>query len=413
MASLLDPIATEETPEDDLAAEIRQDPRYNAVRQFIIDREGWQPKGTWDVNAFRAGYGSDTITLEDGRVVSVDENMSVTREDADRDIDRRLTTEFMPRARNSISPQVYDSLDADTLAVVTSLAYNFGRIPESVVEAFNTGDKDAVADSIEGLTSSNPGLNKRRQIEADMVRNSLFMSPDAQPEDEWEGVPHVLTPDMHRTRRRRASRSLLGDRIDPFASPDVGGLLGGRVMGGEDMSIPEMLKAFASKADSAVTSPRQFFLPSGTKYESLQDESLPRIGLEMLKGGAQNVAGSVGALGRGIKGLGEAALSQVPVKYRLSNKTVQVGDGDSWRDIETHDTVEAAMQHLYALRSESRKNESMPIESPPLLEGDTLTWEQAGENLRNKRSGRQKREQEFIMDGVNKFRGLLGGKRGY
>ena len=319
MASLLDPIDMEETPEDDLAAEIRQDPRYNAVRQFIIDREGWQPKGTWDVNAFRAGYGSDTITLEDGRVVSIREDMPVTREDADRDIDRRLTTEFMPRARNSISPQVYDSLDADTLAVVTSLAYNFGRIPQSVVEAFNTGDKDAVADSIEGLRSSNPGLNKRRQIEADMVRNSLFMSPDAQPEDEWEGVPHVLTPDMHRTRRRRASRSLLG----------------------------------------------------------------------------------------------EEALSQAPVKYRLSNKTVQIGDGDSWRDIETHDTVEAAMQHLYALRSESRKNESMPIESPPLLEGDTLTWEQAGENLRNKRSGRQKREQEFIMGGVNKFRGLLGGKRGY
>ena len=335
MASLLDPIDMEETPEDDLAAEIRQDPRYNAVRQFIIDREGWQPKGTWDVNAFRAGYGSDTVTLEDGSVVSVDENMSVTREDADRDIDRRLTTEFMPRARNSISPQVYDSLDADTLAVVTSLAYNFGRIPQSVVEAFNTGDKDAVADSIEGLRSSNPGLNKRRQIEADMVRNSLFMSPDAQPQEEWQGVPHVLTPGMRRTRRRRASRSLLGDRIDPFASPDVGGLLG------------------------------------------------------------------------------EEALSQAPVKYRLSNKTVQIGDGDSWRDIETHDTVEAAMQHLYALRSESRKNESMPIESPPLLEGDTLTWEQAGENLRNKRSGRQKREQEFIMDGVNKFRGLLGGKRGY
>tara|TARA_R110000824_G_scaffold34685_3_gene109782 strand:- start:53 stop:937 length:885 start_codon:yes stop_codon:yes gene_type:complete len=294
MASLLDPIATEETPEDDLAAEIRQDPRYDAVRQFIIDREGWQPKGTWDVNAFRAGYGSDTITLEDGRVVSVDENMSVTREDADRDIDRRLTTEFMPRARNSISPQVYDSLDADTLAVVTSLAYNFGRIPESVVEAFNTGDKDAVADSIEGLTSSNPGLNKRRQIEADMVRNSLFMSPDAQPEEEWQGVPHVLTQGMRRTRRSRSPRSLLAGRIDPFEPSGLGGLLG------------------SEQASEPVKS--------------------------------------------------DVALLPARVKYRLSYKTVQAGDGDDWRDIQIHDTVEDAMQHLYALRSEMRRKEATAIQ---------------------------------------------------
>ena len=343
MASLLGPIATEETPEDDLAIEIRQDPRYNVVRDFIIQREGWQPTGTWDVNAYRAGYGSDTITLEDGRVIPVTKGMSVTEEDADRDIDRRLTTEFMPRARNSISPQIYDNLDADTLAVVTSLAYNFGRVPESVVEAFNTGDKYAVADSIEALTSSNPGLNKRRQLEADTVRNSVFMSTESEPEEEWEGVPHILTPGMRRTRRRRASRSLLGDRIDPFAPPGVGGLLGS-----EEGQIP--LRS-------------------------------------------------------------NAALSQAPVRYRLSNRTVQVSDGDSWRDIETHDTVEAAMQHLYALRSESRKEGVVPTESPPLLEGDTLTWEQAEENLRNKQLGRQRREQELIMGGVNKIRGLLGGGR--
>jgi hypothetical protein len=54
------------------------------------------------VNALRTGYGSDTVTLADGRVVPVTADTRVTREDAERDLARRVQTEFIPRAAQAV-----------------------------------------------------------------------------------------------------------------------------------------------------------------------------------------------------------------------------------------------------------------------------------------------------------------------
>ena len=56
------------------------------IRKF----EGYSDKPYWDVNAHRTGYGSDTVTLADNSVQRVRPGMKITREDAERDLTRRV-----------------------------------------------------------------------------------------------------------------------------------------------------------------------------------------------------------------------------------------------------------------------------------------------------------------------------------
>jgi hypothetical protein len=56
------------------------------VRHF----EGFKDEAYWDVNHHRVGYGSDTITKPDGTVAEVKPGDKVSREDAERDLKRRV-----------------------------------------------------------------------------------------------------------------------------------------------------------------------------------------------------------------------------------------------------------------------------------------------------------------------------------
>ena len=65
--------------------------------------EGFVDTPQWDVNNWRIGHGSSTITKPDGTVIQLSSDQSVkptetvTREDAARDLKRRLETEFIPK----------------------------------------------------------------------------------------------------------------------------------------------------------------------------------------------------------------------------------------------------------------------------------------------------------------------------
>lgn len=143
------------------------------IRQF----EGFRETPYWDVNAYRTGYGSDTITTADGKVVPVAQGMRVTREDAERDLERRVMTEFRPRAAQAVGEERYASLNPAQQAVLDSLTYNYGRVPESVVAAMASGDPAAVAAAIRALGAHNGGVNRgRREREAD-----IFLGRDPTP----------------------------------------------------------------------------------------------------------------------------------------------------------------------------------------------------------------------------------------
>ena len=145
------------------------------ARSLIVDKEGFRETPYWDVNAYRAGYGSDTYTLADGTVKRVQQGVNITRADADRDIDRRISTEFMPEARRAIGADIWDNLPAAAQAALTSIAYNYGSVPSRVtrVAKSTNGNIEAIASAVEGLKNDDGGINSgRRQHEADMIRSS-------------------------------------------------------------------------------------------------------------------------------------------------------------------------------------------------------------------------------------------------
>jgi GH24 family phage-related lysozyme (muramidase) len=148
----------------------------NLLREF----EGFSEDTYWDVNAHRLGFGSDTITRADGTVVRVQEGMTVTRQDAERDLNRRLTQEFMPMARNGVGPQVFDSLAPSQQAVLASLSYNYGNEwggdLANVTAALQSGNLALAEQEIRALSSHNAGVNtRRRNIEADIFAQAADM----------------------------------------------------------------------------------------------------------------------------------------------------------------------------------------------------------------------------------------------
>ena len=199
-----------------------EDPRFKAARELIIRFEGFQPSGTLDVtpgrpmseNEYRAGYGSDTQTLEDGTVVRVKEGMPYSREDAERDINRRLTNEFIPAAERVFGEDAMAILPSAAYAAIISMAYNYGegnlrqltRLKEAVREA----DLNQIADVIESYADQNEGVNRHRRMEeAATVRNSLTdaiarytETANEMEEEEWEGIPYAL-PEGRQERRKR------------------------------------------------------------------------------------------------------------------------------------------------------------------------------------------------------------------
>lgn len=155
----------------------------SVAAQFLRQKEGFRstpyndPRTDRNGNQigpdiFRAGYGSDTITLSDGTIQRVVQGMTVSVEDANRDLYRRITTEFLPAARNAVGAQNFDALNAQQQAALVSLAYNYGAgafegALREVAAAVRTGNPQAVASAIRARAGDNGGVNAgRRQEEA-------------------------------------------------------------------------------------------------------------------------------------------------------------------------------------------------------------------------------------------------------
>jgi len=131
----------------------------------------------WDVNNWRIGHGSSTITKPDGTVVTlsnnkaVKPNITITEEDAERDLKRRLNTEFIPLTKKSLG-SVASKFNNATIAAITSVCYNYGKVPGSVISAAQSGNATQVAEAIAALSAN----KARRQREANWILNSIGAS---------------------------------------------------------------------------------------------------------------------------------------------------------------------------------------------------------------------------------------------
>lgn len=132
--------------------------------------EGWEPVAKYDVTAYRAGYGTDTITTADGKIVKVTKGMTVTKEDAERDLQRQIPIIHAQNAK-AVGP-TYDKLPGVVQGVLFGVTYNYGHLPPSVRNAAASGDLKALANALEARGSDNNGIRRERyKRQADLVRS--------------------------------------------------------------------------------------------------------------------------------------------------------------------------------------------------------------------------------------------------
>lgn len=141
--------------------------------RILQEFEGFREAPYWDVNAWRVGFGSDTITrAETGEVLTVRPGLTVTRADAQRDLTRRLE-EFERIASASVGEN-WARLPEASRAALLSVTYNYGRLPDSVAAAARQGDMEGLAIAVEGLHHHNGGINAtRRRREAAIIRSGV------------------------------------------------------------------------------------------------------------------------------------------------------------------------------------------------------------------------------------------------
>lgn len=184
-------IANAQTLEEKIAAAITRAEALDAVSQTFVDSnfgnftsgddaaaavirqfEGFRETPYYDVNAYRVGYGSDTITLADGSIRQVVQGMRVSVADANRDLLRRIATEFRPTAERAAGADRFATFTPQQQAALISIAYNYGEIPDRIVDAVRTGSDEQIAAAITSLAGDNDGVNEgRRRQEAALFRS--------------------------------------------------------------------------------------------------------------------------------------------------------------------------------------------------------------------------------------------------
>ena len=135
---------------------------------LLRSKEGFRSSAYWDVNHWRAGYGSDTSTGPDGKVSSVTQGTTVSKEDAERDLNRRVE-EFSQRAQNQIGP-AFAALGSNVKTALVSMSYNYGSLPKDVAAVARGGNLSALAAAVDSHANDNGGVNAgRRHGEAKLI----------------------------------------------------------------------------------------------------------------------------------------------------------------------------------------------------------------------------------------------------
>ncbi len=140
---------------------------------MLKHREGFQGTAKWDRNHLRLGFGSDTITDPQGGVHEVRAGDHATREDAERDLARRIP-EFQRRVAREVGAESWKKLSPVVQGALTSMAYNYGgfsKLP-SMRAAIASGDNAKIATAIRLREGDNGGINReRREEEARIIEH--------------------------------------------------------------------------------------------------------------------------------------------------------------------------------------------------------------------------------------------------
>lgn len=147
-------------------------PAVESAAALIKEFEGFISTAKIDSDGkYRTGYGSDTTTDVSGRSHPVTRDTTTTEEDAQRDLARRVV-EFQAGAAKDIGV-AWGSLADNVKASITSVAYNYGHVPSSVVAAAKTGDNITISEAIAAL-QANPGRRAQEAANVTAVPGSAL-----------------------------------------------------------------------------------------------------------------------------------------------------------------------------------------------------------------------------------------------
>jgi len=153
-----------------------------AVAADRLIRQMENPRGPWltphmDYNTdgtpdqLRIGYSSDTITLASGEVIhGIAEGVRISLEDANRDLARRIA-EGQAEIIGEIGADKWAQLLPAQQAVLSSLEYNFGSLPDSIAAAIREGATD---DQVAAAIRSLSGSGTRRADEAALYQSATM-----------------------------------------------------------------------------------------------------------------------------------------------------------------------------------------------------------------------------------------------
>lgn len=180
---------------------------YMTVQQQTIRLlkgvEGFQAKAKFDRNAFRLGYGSDTMTAADGTVSRVTPSSRTDEAGAMRDLERRIG-EFVNVIKGQIGSERFADFSSSQQSALTSIAYNYGSLPKRILDAVKTGTSEQIAAAVRGLKGDNGGINAgRREREA-----VLLGAPNLAVEQGGEEARQKVADDLLKT------QTAFNERID-------------------------------------------------------------------------------------------------------------------------------------------------------------------------------------------------------
>ena len=153
--------------------------------EFIAGFEGYAGRAYWDVNAFRIGYGSDT---EGPEQIHVTEGMETTKARALQNLALRIP-QFQQEAiygHTGMGRDVWEKLTANQRTAITSLVYNYGRLPVLVTP----NDQERTAAAIRALQNANGGVNRKRRL----AEAAFYLTADVQAPQPGAPAPAPQVP---------------------------------------------------------------------------------------------------------------------------------------------------------------------------------------------------------------------------
>ena len=142
--------------------------------KLLRDYEKFSPNAYWDVNAWRIGYGQDTVHGQ-----RVYPGMRISRDTAESAMASRWLKLERPALIKQVGANHYNQLNAVQRAVLNSLKWNYGHVPPRVVRAIHTGNCKSTAQAIYTLRTHDRGINSWRRDHESKLFNDACLPPIA------------------------------------------------------------------------------------------------------------------------------------------------------------------------------------------------------------------------------------------